>query len=147
MAKLRERQKARRMLVQALYSWDVGGADIATVDAQFRAVNDMTKVDDELFRGVLFGVAQHLSEIEDAIQPHLDREKDQLDPISRAVLRLSTYELLHSIEVPYRVVINEGVNLAKTFGPEDAFKFVNGVLDGIAARSRAAEVADRSRGG
>ena len=82
--------------MQALYSWDLGGADIATVDAQFRAVNDMTKVDDELFRGVLFGVAKHLSEIEDAIQPHLDREKEQLDPISRAVLRLSTYCLLYT---------------------------------------------------
>lgn len=135
------------MLVQALYSWDLGGADIGTVDAQYRADNDMTKVDGDLFRTVLFGVAKNLNEIENAFRPHLDRDQRQLDPISRAVLRLSTYELLHSIEVPYKVVINEGVNLAKTFGPVDAFKFINGVLDGIAARSRAAEVADRQRGG
>ena len=76
-------------------------------------------------------------------RPYLDRNREHLDPVSRAVLRLSTFEMLYSIQVPYKVVINEAVNLAKTFGPEDAFKFINGVLDKVAVNSRAIEVADR----
>jgi N utilization substance protein B len=85
-------------------------------------------------------VPKNLTEIDDTFGPHLDRENQQLDPVSRAILRVSTYELLYSIEVPYKVVINEGVNLAKTYGPTDAFKFINGVLDKIAAEKRAIEV-------
>ena len=84
---------------------------------------------------------KHLGEIDDAYQVHLDREQEQLDPVSRAILRLSTYELIYRIDVPYKVVINEGVNLAKTFGPTDAFKYINGILDRVAMEKRAIEVA------
>jgi len=139
-SKTKTRQKARRLLVQALYSWELSGSDLASIEAIFHTDNDMSKVDSALFHDVLFGVAKNLSQIDGAYQPHLDREHHQLDPISRAVLRISTYELLHSIEVPYKVVINEGVNLAKTFGPTDAFKFINGVLDRVAVAERSIEV-------
>jgi len=140
MSKTRAKQRARRLAVQALYAWQLGGTDLETIEATFYVDNDMTKVDSELFHSLLFGVPKNLSEIDTAYQPHLDREQDQLDPISRAVLRISTYELLYSIEVPYRVAINEGVNLAKTFGPLDAYKFINGILDRVAAEKRVVEV-------
>jgi len=140
MSKTKAKQKARRLLVQALYSWELGGTDLVSIEASFHADNDMSKVDAELFRNLLFGVPKHLSEIDSVYEPHLDRENSQLDPVSRAVLRISTYELLYSMEVPYKVVINEGVNLAKTFGPTDAFKFINGVLDRVALAKRTTEV-------
>ncbi|HAU01425.1 MAG: transcription antitermination factor NusB [Porticoccaceae bacterium] len=146
MSKPKMRQKARRLLVQALYSWDVGGTDLITIEAEFHVDNNMATVDKELFHDVLFGVPKNLREIDAAYELYLDREQEQLDPVSRAILRLSTYEMIHRIDVPYKVVINEGVNLAKTFGPTDAFKFVNGILDQVAIAKRAIEVAANRRG-
>jgi|TARA_Y100000991_G_C21771804_1_gene263390 N utilization substance protein B len=140
---LRARQKARRLVVQALYSWEIGGIDVSAIESHFLATNDMEKVDTDLFHDILFGVATNWIEIDQTFEPYLDRNREHLDPVSRAVLRLSTFEMLYSIQVPYKVVINEAVNLAKTFGPEDAFKFINGVLDKVAVNSRAIEVADR----
>jgi N utilization substance protein B len=90
-------------------------------------------------------VPKNLSDIDAAYQPHLDRKEEQLDPVSRAILRLSTYEMIFRIDVPYKVVINEGVNLAKTFGPTDAFKYINGILDRVAIEKRAIEVAANRR--
>ncbi|MGB2115841.1 MAG: transcription antitermination factor NusB [Porticoccaceae bacterium] len=141
MSKTKAKQKARKLLVQALYSWELGGIDLQTIEVNFNIENDMTKVDSDLFKTLLFDVPKNLGKIDEAYQTHLDREQDQLDPVSRAILRIATYELLFSIEVPYKVAINEGVNLAKTFGPTDAFKFINGVLDRVAAQSRAVEIA------
>ena len=146
MSKPKMRQKARLLLVQALYSWDVGGTDLITIEAEFHVDNNMATVDKELFHDVLFGVPKNLREIDAAYELYLDREQEQLDPVSRAILRLSTYEMIHRIDVPYKVVINEGVNLAKTFGPTDAFKFVNGILDQVAIAKRAIEVAANRRG-
>jgi len=140
---LRARQKARRLIVQALYSWEVGGVDVTAIESHFLATNDMDQVDLDLFHEILFGVTTNWIEIDQTFEPYLDRNREQLDPVSRAVLRLSTFEMLYSIQVPYRVVINEAVNLAKTFGPEDAFKFINGVLDRVAVVRRSIEVADR----
>jgi N utilization substance protein B len=93
----------------------------------------------------LFGVPKNLTEVDGTFEPFLDRDNKQLDPVSRAVLRLSTFEMIFSIDVPYKVVINEGVNLAKTYGPTDAFKFINGVLDQVAIVKRGIEIkADRA---
>jgi N utilization substance protein B len=141
MSKTKTKQKARKLLVQALYSWELGGTDLETIEVNFHLENDMSKVDTELFKTILFGVPQNLEQIDSAYQKYLDREQEKLDPVSRAILRLTTYELMFSIEVPYKVAINEGVNLAKTFGPTDAFKFINGVLDRVAADTRAVEIA------
>lgn len=141
MSKTKAKQKARKLLVQALYSWELGGTDLETIEVNFHLENDMSKVDTELFKTILFGVPQNLEQIDSAYQKYLDREQEKLDPVSRAILRLTTYELMFSIEVPYKVAINEGVNLAKTFGPTDAFKFINGVLDRVAADTRAVEIA------
>ena len=141
MSKAKAKQKARKLLVQALYSWELGGTDLQTIEVNFHIENDMSKVDTELFKTILFGVPQNLEQIDSAYQKYLDREEEKLDPVSRAILRLTTYELIFCIEVPYKVAINEGVNLAKTFGPTDAFKFINGVLDRVAADTRAVEIA------
>jgi N utilization substance protein B len=141
MSKTKAKQKARKLLVQALYSWDLGGTDLETIEVNFHLENDMNKVDTELFKTILFGAPQNLEQIDSAYQKYLDREQEKLDPVSRAILRLTTYELMFSIEVPYKVAINEGVNLAKTFGPTDACKFINGVLDRVAADTRAVEIA------
>lgn len=143
MTSLRARQKARRLLVQALYSWEVGGVDVNAIESHFLTTNDMDQFDTDLFHEILFGVTTNWIEIDQTFEPYLDRNREQLDPVSRAVLRLSTFEMLYSIQVPYKVVINEAVNLAKTFGPEDAFKFINGVLDRVAVVRRSIEVADR----
>ena len=145
MSKPKEKQKARRMLLQALYSWDVGGTDLVDIEAEFHTDNDMSKVDTALFHTILFGVPKNLAQIDATYSSYLDRENKQLDPVSRAVLRLSSYEMVFSIDVPYKVVINEGVNLAKTYGPTDAYKFINGVLDKVAIEHRAAEVAANKR--
>ena len=141
MSKTKAKQKARKLSLQALYSWDLGGIDLQTIEVNFTIENDMSKVDTDLFKALLYEVPKNLAKIDEAYQSHLDREQDQLDPVSRAILRISTYELLFSIEVPYKVAINEGVNLAKTFGPTDAYKVINGVLDRVAAQSRAVEIA------
>ena len=145
MSKPKEKQKARRMLLQALYSWDVGGTDLVDIEAEFHTDNDMSKVDTALFHTILFGVPKNLAQIDATYSSYLDRENKQLDPVSRAVLRLSSYEMVFSIDVPYKVVINEGVNLAKTYGPTDAYKFINGVLDKVAIEKRAVEVAANRR--
>lgn len=141
MSKTKAKQKARKFSVQALYSWELGGIDLQTIEVNFHIENDMSKVDTDLFKTLLYEVPKNLAKIDEAYQPHLDRQQDQLDPVSRSILRITTYELLFSIEVPYKVAINEGVNLAKTFGPTDAYKFINGVLDRVAAQARAVEIA------
>ncbi|MGB2102936.1 MAG: transcription antitermination factor NusB [Porticoccaceae bacterium] len=141
MSKTKAKQKARKLSLQALYSWDLGGIDLQTIEVNFNIENDMSKIDKDLFKTLLYEIPKNLAKVDETYQPHLDREQDQLDPISRAVLRISTYELLFCIEVPYKVAINEGVNLAKTFGPTDAYKFINGVLDRVAVQARAVEVA------
>ena len=145
MSKPKQKQKARRLLVQALYSWELGGADLIDIEAEFHVDNDMSKVDTGLFHDILFGVPKHLTDIDASYEPHLDRENKDLDPVSKAVLRIASYEMLYSIEVPYKVVINEGVNLAKTYGPTDAYKFINGVLDKVAVDKRAIEVTANKR--
>lgn len=141
MSKTKAKQKARKLLLQALYSWELGGIDLQTIEVNFHVENDMSKVDADLFKKLLYEIPKSLQAIDKAYQCHLDREQDQLDPVSRAILRIATYELLFTIEVPYKVAINEGVNLAKTFGPTDAYKFINGVLDRVAAQARAVEIA------
>jgi N utilization substance protein B len=141
------RRMARHYAMQALYQWQIAGSSINAIEAEFRTDNDMSKVDVEYFHEILHSVPQHLSELEALFTPYLvERSLDELDPITRALLRLATYELKFRIDVPYKVVINESVALAKKFGAEDSHKFINGVLDKTAAVVRAIEVnAERGR--
>ena len=140
------RKKARHMLVQALYQWQLAGDSIGTIEAQYMAEKGMAKADSEFFRELLHEIPAKLDELDAAYREFLDRDPEALDPISLAVLRIGVYELLHRVDVPYRVVINESVNLAKTFGPTDAYKYINGVVDRVAARARRVEIAT-SQGG
>ena len=140
------RRMARHYAMQALYQWQMAGASINSIEAEFRVDNDMSNVDLEYFHEVLHGVPEHLADIEATFEPFLvERSLTELDPITQALLRLATYEFKFRIDVPYKVVINEAVSLAKKFGAEDSHKFINGVLDKTAAVTRALEVkADRS---
>jgi N utilization substance protein B len=110
------------------------------IEAQFRVDNDFTDIDGAYFREILHGVPACKAEIDAALAPCLDITIDELDPVELAVLRLSTWELIKRVDVPYRVVINEGIELAKVYGSTDGHKFVNGVLDKLAPRLREAEV-------
>jgi len=134
------RHKARRLATQALYTWQMGGQDVSDIDEQYRLEHDMSKVDQEYFHDLLHQVPAHLEELESHFIPLLDRDLAQVDPIERAILRLGTYELVYRLDVPYKVVINESVELAKTFGAEDGHKYVNSILDGVARTLRAVEV-------
>lgn len=135
------RRKARHYAMQALYQWQMAQAPINQIEAEFHVDNDMTQVDIAYFRELLHGVPAHLSELESSYAPYLQgRDQFELDPITMALLRLSTYELIYRLDVPYRVVINEAVSLAKKFGATESHKFINGVLDRAATVLRAVEV-------
>ncbi len=139
-----ERRKARRLAMQALYQWHVSKTDVGEIEAQFMADQDMKRVDRDYFHELLHQVPARLDELNDGLQAVLDRQVTALTPIELAILRMGLYELMYRIDVPYRVVINEGVEMAKAFGANEGHRYVNGVLDKLAQRHRAAET--RSRG-
>ncbi|WP_440996569.1 transcription antitermination factor NusB [Arhodomonas sp. SL1] len=144
----RRRSRARRRALQALYQWQVAGQDLAAIEQQFLEEYRMGRTDLEYFAVLLHGVPATVTRLDAAIEPWLDRPFRTLDPVERAILRLGTYELLERLEVPYRVVVNEAVELAKAFGAEQSHRYINGVLDrvGRASELRAAELR-RGRGG
>ena len=137
--KIAMRQKARSLALQALYSWQMAGQSLNEIEAQFRTDNDFSDVDGAYFHEILHGVPRLKVELDEAFLPCLDRPLDEVDPVELAILRLSTYELRNRADVPYKVVINEGIELAKVYGATDGHKFVNGVLDKLAPRLRGAE--------
>ncbi len=130
------RSRARRGVVQALYQWQVGGDSTDSIRAQFRERPGMVKVDWAYFDQLIEGVSSHHYELDALITPLLDRPIDQLDPVEKSILRMAAYELRHCIEVPWRVCINEAVELARTFGAQDSHRYINGVLDPLAKQLR-----------
>ncbi|PTS85983.1 transcription antitermination factor NusB [Pseudomonas sp. HMWF032] len=139
------RRQARSLAMQALYSWHMAGQSLNEIEAQFRVDNDFSTVDGAYFHEILHGVPRQKPEIDGAFESLLDRPLEEIDPVELSILRLSTYELKNRIDIPYRVVINEGIELAKVFGATDGHKFVNGVLDKLAPRLRADEVRANKR--
>ena len=135
-----QRQQARSFALQALYQWQMAGQPVNEIDAQFRVDNDMSGTDVKLFSELLHGVAGAKSEMDGLYSDFLDRNIDDLDPIELSVLRIGAFELSRRMEVPYRVAINESVELAKKFGATDSHRYVNGVLDKLAQRVRMAEI-------
>ena len=133
------RRKARRALVQAAYQWQFADADLAQLHEEF-AERALDKADEEFFLDILTRMIKHSDELDQMLTPLLDRPLDQLDMVERGVLRLAAVELSGRIDIPYRVVIDEYVELTKTFGSADAHKFVNGVLDRLSAQHRELEV-------
>ena len=134
-----ERRKARHYGMQALYQWLMAGAALTDIEAEFRAEYDFAHVDLEYFQALLHGVPACVDELDATFEPLLDRGIDDLDPIERTLLRMGTFELRDRIDVPYKVVINEAVALAKKFGATDSHKYINGVLDKAARQLREAE--------
>lgn len=124
-----ERRKARHFAVQAIYQWQMTQDNVADIEEQFKLDQDMKGVDLGYFRELLFGVACNINKLDSTFSPFLSRKLEDLDLVDKAILRLATFELLFRQDVPYRVVINEGIELAKAFAAEDSHKFVNGVLD------------------
>jgi N utilization substance protein B len=142
----RARSLARQRAMQALYQWQMTGQNPLDIERQFMEEQDMKKVDTKYFQELLNTIPQQLDELDGYSAAVLDRGIEQVDPIERAILRIGVYELKHRIDIPYRVVINEAVELAKTFGAEQGHRYINGILDKIAQQLRAIEVnAARSR--
>ena len=123
------RRKARELALQGLYSWQMTNNAVSKVELDIATSNNMDKVDMGYFQELLRGVANNCGELDEKIRPYLGRLPEELDPVEQAILRLATYELTQRIDVPYKVVINEAIELAKSFGAEESHKFVNGVLD------------------
>lgn len=136
----RARSKARRAAVQALYQWQLSHQDVCDIETQFLAEQDMVKLEIPYFQELLRKIPAHLDELDAHIAPVLDRPLENVDPVERAILRIGTYELVFRLDVPYRVVINEGVEMAKVFGGEEGYKYVNGILDKLAYKLRKAEI-------
>ena len=136
------RIRARRSAVQALYQWQMTQAPMAEVIAEFeKERTELRKADKNYFRDLLEGTARQLVELDAQLAPLLDRPVRELDPVERAVLHIGMYELLFHPELPWRVVVNESVELAKMFGAEQSHRYINGVLDRAARRIRAQETA------
>lgn len=133
------RSRARRRATQALYAWQLSGNAMPRVIEEFRHEQDMEIADIVYFEDLLRGVEKHCAELDASLAPFLDRDMAQVDPIERAVLRLATYELRYRADVPYRVVLNEAIEVTKRFGAEHGHTYVNGVLDKAAKEWRRAE--------
>jgi N utilization substance protein B len=133
------RARARRRALQAVYAWQMSGGLVEQVIAQFAHEQAHEIADLEYFDDLVRGVVKHRASLDEALVGYLDRPVEEVDPIERAVLRLSAYELIHRLDVPYRVVLNEAIEIAKRFGSEHGHTYVNGVLDKAAADWRTPE--------
>jgi N utilization substance protein B len=135
------RVRARRCAVQALYQWQVAGQEPCDIVREFVADRELVSVDMDYFTTLVREVPAQFATLQADLVPCLDREWRQLDPVERSVLLIGAYEMRNRPEVPYRVVINEGVELCKMFGTAEGHRYVNGVLDRLAHERRGAEVA------
>ena len=134
------RRKARQFAVQAMYQWQMTANNLIDIEQYFLQEFDFSKTDLDYFRELLHQVPKQVSELDEHFKSSLDRKLGELDLVELAILRISTYELWQRLDVPYRVVINEGVELSKRFGASESHKFVNGVLDKVAIQLRALEI-------
>lgn len=138
-----DRRRARALAMQALYNRHYSRSRISDIEAEFMVDNDMTKVDTAYFRDLLQGVHREQDELDRLIEPYLDRPLKEVDPIELAIVRIGAYELKSRIDVPYKVVINEGIEMAKKYGGTEGHRFVNSLLDKLSGRLRLAETRAR----
>ena len=134
------RHRSRELALQGIYQWKLTDGGLAQIEKQIREEKNLGRYDADFFAQLLRGVLMQHEQLEAAIRPHLDRDLTELSPIECSVLLLGAYELTQHPEIPYRVAINEAVELAKAYGGTDGHKYVNGVLDKLAAQARATEV-------
>lgn len=123
------RKRARVLALQALYSWLMSGNDIKQIELTYVTTNDMTNVDMEYFQAILNGVTEDVESLDKLYKAYLGRLPEELDPIEKSIMRLATFELSERVDTPFKVVINEAIELAKVFGAEESHKFINGALD------------------
>ena len=140
------RRRSREFVVQGLYQWRVGGADEASIEAYAPEMEGFAKADREFFVGTLRGVIGQKEALIEHITAHIDRPFKELSPVEACILMLGSFELINYVDTPYRVIINEAIELTKSFGGIDGHKYVNGVLDKVAGIVRAEEVAARKQG-
>ncbi len=134
------RRHARRALVQAIYQWQIAQHDASEIRSQFADSGTLKKADRAFFDRCLHGIIAETEDLDSAFAPYLDRKVNDLNQVERAILRAGTFELSACPDVPFKVVLDEYISLAKTFGAEDSYKYVNGVLDRVARDFRAQEV-------
>ncbi|NQY86580.1 MAG: transcription antitermination factor NusB [Colwellia sp.] len=123
------RRKARELAFQAIFSWQISQNSVNEIEVNFITDNSKRRFDIEYFQQLLRGVTSNVKELDLAISPHVDRPIDDIDHVEKAILRVAVFELSDCKDVPYRVVINEAIELAKSFAADDSHKFINGVLD------------------
>ena len=137
------RRRARELALQGLYQWLLNRNDPGVVEAHLQDAQGFNKADRAHFDALLHGAIREETTLTESFTPFLDRPVAELSPVERAALLVGAYELVHCVDIPYKVVINEAVELTKTFGGVEGYKYVNGVLDKLAAQVRAVEVAAR----
>ena len=137
------RRRARELALQGLYQWLLNRNDPGVVEAHLQDAQGFNKADRAHFDALLHGAIREETPLTEAVTPYLDRPVAELSPVERAALLVGAYELVHCVDIPYKVVINEAVELTKTFGGVEGYKYVNGVLDKLATQVRAVEVAAR----
>lgn len=132
---------ARKCAVQALYQWQMSGDSLIHIETYFLEEQHLKGAQKSYFSEIFHGVPKQLSVIDEALSAFVDRPVEKIDPVERAILRVGAYELIYRLETPYRVIINEGVNLAKEFGAEGSHKYINGILDKVSQQQRTVEIA------
>lgn len=139
MNKKNNKTLAREFALQTLYQWDISNEPMAEVLIKFEQDHSFANVDRSYWYAITTYIGQHVGEIDEMILPFVKRSLQSIDPVERAVLRLAFYEMAHCMQVPYRVVINESLELVKQFGAEEGYRFINGVLDSAAVKMRSLE--------
>ena len=135
-----QRRRSRELALQGLYEWLLSGGDAESIGAHMREHDGFDKCDSAHFDALLNGCISEAADLDAALARHVDRKTTELSPVEHGVLLIGVYELKHCIDIPYKVAINEAVELAKSFGGTDGHKYVNGVLDKSAADLRPVEV-------
>jgi len=134
------KSKARQCAVQALYQWQMTGKNLSAIEREFQEDQRLKNAQKSYFSDLFHGVPKNLDKIDASMHDFVDRDVEKIDPVERAILRIGVYELLQKPEIPYRVVINEGIELAKSFGADGSHRYVNGVLDKVAKMQRKLEI-------
>ncbi|MFV2031024.1 MAG: transcription antitermination factor NusB [Gammaproteobacteria bacterium] len=138
---IRKRKHARDKVLQALYQWQLSGESLDWIKDQYLQEQGVSAGDEAYFLELLYQIPAEVAQLDATYGEYVENFKDHIDPIECNILRIATYEFIHHLEIPYRVVINEAVNLAKTYGADEGYRFVNGVLDPLSQKLRQPETA------
>jgi len=141
---IKKRKHARDKVMQALYQWQLSGEDLDWIRDHYLQEQGVSSGDKDYFLELLYKIPSEVTELDNLFKPHVSQFEEHLDPIETNILRIATYEFRHHLEIPYKVVINEAVNLARTYGADDSHKFINGVLDPLSRELRTLETSGKA---